>query len=79
MSPIPLNKKKFSIESTDQKEYSNEKGFLRTRAFKLGAAKDYPGVDSSSCFESLHELCNIQIEELKKSLRQMTNNNDLLS
>mmetsp|Transcript_28319 Transcript_28319/g.27253 ORF Transcript_28319/g.27253 Transcript_28319/m.27253 type:complete len:142 (+) Transcript_28319:442-867(+) len=44
--------------------------FPRTRGFRLGLAKDQ--VESSDCFESLHELCNIQIEELKKTVRVMT-------
>jgi hypothetical protein len=32
---------------------------MRVKGFKLGIARDYPGLESSSCFETLHELCNI--------------------
>ena len=51
---------------------------IKMRAFKLRVANDHPGVDQSSCFESLHELCNIQIEELKKAVRFVTDERDSL-
>jgi hypothetical protein len=49
------------------------------RAFKIGLPKDYVAVDSSSCFESLHELCNIQIEELKKTLKIVSLERDTIA
>lgn len=69
MSPIPQSKKMFRTESTDRRHTSPDRGPYKTSTFKLGVAKEYGTADSSGCFESLHELCNIQIEELKKSLR----------
>jgi hypothetical protein len=67
MSPIPQNHNRVLMESSDKK--------IPHKIIKLTATRDIP-LDSSSCFESLHELCNIQIDELKKSLKRMTDERD---
>lgn len=67
MSPINSNKK-------GRSEY--EGGIRPIKVIKV-SQKDIPtsGIDNSS-FDGLHELCNIQIEELKKSLKFVSDERD---
>ncbi len=55
---------------------------MKTRGFRLGLGssekKKKTDLDNSEscCFDNLHELCNLQIDELKKSLRIISQERD---
>ncbi|CDW72956.1 UNKNOWN [Stylonychia lemnae] len=65
--------------STDRQSIEEQ---IKTRGFKLGmnarlSQNGYP-VDSSACFDSLHDVCNHQIDELKKTLKHLSQERDQL-
>ena len=73
MSPIPLSKQqnRFGTTVSDEKNDGMAVG-MKTRGIRLGlssSAKRGGDNSESYCFDSLHELCNLQIDELKKSLK----------
>jgi hypothetical protein len=83
-SPIQTNINQgvpIGLATTDEKNNKTlEEMTVRTRGFRLGmgSSAKKKDVSESYCFDSLHELCNIQIDELKKSYKHISHERDQL-
>eukprot|EP00347_Sterkiella_histriomuscorum_P005639 403355829 len=81
MSPVPIRRQQHerlrSIEYNPQLTRQSIEEQLKTKGFRLGARLDIQ-VDSSSNFDSLHDVCNHQIDELKKTIRLLCDEKDLI-